>query len=189
MCEAFTLAKLKRPLTDIETAVTEAVTWGADKMFRPNSTAPVLLPDGQLHHLTWGIRRSFLPCVHLIKCSSLGDKSWKSAASRGRCVIPMTTFLEMKRDDGCGPVFELAAKDGGLIWVAGIWDVVQRKPRRFAIITREHSTEAGSHTHPVAMDEEGAWAYLSKKVDAASTGDFPFHRDELPGALCSRVGE
>ncbi|MBK1818233.1 SOS response-associated peptidase family protein [Luteolibacter yonseiensis] len=136
MQEAFTLAKSTRLLTDSETAATEAVAWGADEMFQPNSTALAMLPDGQFHHLIWGIRRWFLPCVHLIKCISLGDKSWKSTASRGRCVIPMTTFVEMNREDWWGGVFELVAKEGGLMWVAGIWDVVQRRPRHFAIITQ-----------------------------------------------------
>lgn len=183
MCDAYTLSKLQLPGSDFESTLTEAIHWTNDRMLRPDALAPVMMPDGNVHTLVWGFQRPFVPPMHVVKSTCLGEKHWKSAATRGRCLIPMITFFEIRNGSDCGSVYELHSHDGGLMLAAGVWDVASRKPRRFAVIVG--AQPAGAHTvsRPVILNESEARAYLAGKLDPGSVAEFSFKCVELPSAI------
>ena len=183
MCDAYTLSEFQHSCSDFESAFADAVHWKNDRMLRPDALAPVMMSDGSVRTLVCGFQRPFVPPMHVVKSTCLGEKYWKSAAMRGRCLIPMVTFFEVSNGGDCGSVHELHSRCGGLMLAAGVWDVANRKPRRFAVITGGEPSGAHAVHRPVILNETEARAYLSGELDAGSVGEFPFRCVELPSAI------
>jgi len=185
MCDAYILTKPRVIRSDFDSRIATSVTWQNDRMFRPEGLAPVLMPDGAVTSLTWGFRRPFFPCLHLANLDYLRGQPWKRAFKHGRCIVPMTSFLEVEENNGCGRTFEMSALDSGLLWAAGLWDVEHRRPRRFALIMVETPVVAEVFQRPAIMNEAEAIAYLSGATDAIPLGKLALKSEELPGALRS----
>jgi len=183
MCDAYTLAKPQHIQTDFEATAGAVISWKNDRLFRPGDLAPVLMPDGQVSSLVWGFKRPFFPCLHLAKLTSLNAQPWKLASKRGRCLVPMSTFLEVESKQGYGRTYELSSPEEVLLWAAGIWDVEHRKPRRFALVMVETPVVGFVNQRPAVLNEQEARAYLRGEPDTISLGEIPLKNVELPGAL------
>jgi putative SOS response-associated peptidase YedK len=94
------------------------------KLIRPTMPGPVVSNvDGLAGEIMrWGFHRPFANAVNNTRSDKLDSPMWREAFAERRCVIPLSCWYEYSGPTGRKQAHEFTARDGGLLWAAGIWE-------------------------------------------------------------------
>ena len=151
----------------------------------PTHEAPAIITkDGEttLTMLKWGLVPHWAPDVKIgykminARSETLAEKpSFKNAFKTRRAIIPLSGFIEWKRDGETKRPFCIQLKDNPIMSVAGIWETWKSAEgtelATFSIITTEANSfmEKIHDRMPVILDKEGETVWLDPKNDGSPT--------------------
>lgn len=145
--------------------------------FSPTQLAPIVrMTEGDLtiDLLRWGLIPSWAKDLKMAystinaRAETVAEKpAFRSAFKARRCLVPLSGFIEWKRDGETKRPFRIFLKDEPIMSVAGIWETW--KPERgdaihsFSIVTTEaNALMAKIHDRmPVILSKDGEDAWLS----------------------------
>jgi len=165
----------------------------------PTQPIPIIRMNAQAREFTlvrWGLVPSWMkeispskPMINARAETLLEKPSFKKAAARRRCLLPINGYYEWKRAKGEAPKpYFIQQKDGGLLALAGIWEHWQgadgSEIESAALITTA-ANEALSPIHhrmPVILDKVAQARWLNvTDVNAEEACEFlqPAHNNHL----------
>lgn len=158
-------------------------------LIRRGGQGVVVLGDGEddfrTERMRWGFHHPEHKLVNNARSDSLvrGRGMWREPVDEGRrCLVPMSAFYEWGEPvNGVKPAYEFTRADGGMMWVAGLYE---RRPEgaHYATITTEPTPEVAAYHDRLLAVVEGkvAMAYLRGEVT-----DFSPYRGELRILPCA----
>ncbi|MBK1855000.1 SOS response-associated peptidase family protein [Verrucomicrobiaceae bacterium 5K15] len=112
----------------------------AVKLVRRTDSAPVVLGGDEAQVMRWGFERKGLGVVNNTRSDNLDSPMWREAFAERRCLIPVLAFYEWSGAKGHKRTHRFTSPDGGLLWMAGIWEESQELGRCFSMLTTESNT-------------------------------------------------
>lgn len=176
MCTAYELGKRggSFPSRVKARAMEQLLGVRSPRLIRPTREAPVILPDGELHPMTWGFRRMFhgtngrklARTIVNSREDKLDSPMWRDAFERRRCLIPVSAFFEWGRIDGRPAPLRFESTDDQWLWIAGIWEEDAERGPCFSMITTEPSAlVAPVHDRmPAVLPDEWIDPFLSGEM-------------------------
>jgi putative SOS response-associated peptidase YedK len=165
------------------------------RLVRPTLEAPVMMPGGSLETMSWGFRRQFAakakgrpPLRRTIVNSredKIGGPVWREAFQERRCLIPATAFYEWIEQGGRNVPLRFRHPDGGLLWIAGIWEDHAEHGRCYSMITTE-PTAAIASVHdrmPAVLPESKVLPYLRGELQDFGPSPVPLAFQEAANFL------
>lgn len=135
------------------------------KLIRPTMPGPVISNVAGLagEIMRWGFHRPFANAVNNTRSDKLDSPMWREAFAERRCVIPVSCWYEFSGPPGRKQAHEFTARDGGLLWAAGIWEENASLGRCYSMImTDADSFVSAVHDRmPVLLREGETETYLS----------------------------
>jgi len=132
------------------------------KLIRPTLPGPVMhSAAGEI--MRWGFHRPFANSVNNTRSDKLDSPMWREAFAERRCVIPVSGWYEYSGPPGRKQAHEFTARDGGLLWTAGIWEENETLGRCYSMIMTD-SNAFVSKIHdrmPALLHEEQLEEYLA----------------------------
>lgn len=101
-------------------------------MIKPAQDAPVMMEDGSMRTMSWGLRRKFEgkkgrtveKAITTIREKDLHSPMWGKIFSRNRCLVPAVGFFEMVEGPADQSIpLRFHRPEDQLIWMAGIWEM------------------------------------------------------------------
>ena len=114
-------------------------------LIRRTDQAPVYLKGEGMATMRWGYERPKLGVVNNTRSENLDSLMWRESFTERRCLIPLTAFYEWSGSKGNKRTHRFTRPDGGLLWVAGIWEDSNDLGRCYSMLT----TEANSLVSPI----------------------------------------
>jgi putative SOS response-associated peptidase YedK len=179
MCTGYELnpRKLGKSLSKVDAReVDRLLSDTQTRIIRPTHSAPVIMPDGTLREMRWGIPtpvKSARPGAEpLMKnvVNSREDKlkgwPWLDAFQKRRCLIPASSFFEWIKIGGRNTPLRFARPDLEIIWIAGIWQENQDHGECYSMITTEpNGVVRPVHDRmPAVLTDEQILPYLAHEL-------------------------
>lgn len=115
------------------------------RLIRRTDHASVYLKNEGIATMRWGYERPKLGVVNNTRSENLDSPMWHESFVERRCLIPLSAFYEWTGSKGNKRTHRFTRPDGGLLWVAGIWEEVETLGRCYSMLT----TEANSLVAPI----------------------------------------
>lgn len=156
-----------------------------DRLILPYTKAPVLIHHENLPILT-AMKFSLVPswskepkvkfATHNARLETIDEKpTWKTVFVRKHCLVPMTDFIEpIYEGEYAGNMVSFFAKEGTIIFAAGVWDEWVNKEtgevvQSFAIITADPPpfvAAVGHERSPVFLEAKPGLQWLENEGGA-----------------------
>lgn len=159
----------------------------ANHDLRPTQSVNVITQEAhKLHEVlsTWGIKPSWSKKL-LINAQAetvAVKRTFKSAFSANRCVVPCTGWFEWK-DEGQSKKkkYFFTQTEGKPNYMAGILFATQSSPQLVTLTTTPNSTCAQYHHRmPVLLESQNVYDYLNDSPDSLSPLLLPISDDYVP---------
>jgi putative SOS response-associated peptidase YedK len=146
----------------------------------PTESVPIILEaDGkrECHLARWWLTPSWSsgPDTKYSMFNARAENLESSRAYKGpfhhkRCIIPASSFMEWKTEQGAKQPYEILRQDGQPIAMAGLWDICNEELVSCSIVTTKASPamEAIHNRMPVMLDAEGVKQWLDMTSDICS---------------------
>ncbi|GAA5117122.1 SOS response-associated peptidase family protein [Luteolibacter yonseiensis] len=178
MCTAYELGSKKRgssPGYLDARAVQRLLEISETRIIRPTHIAPVIMPDGSLREMRWGIptqvrsaRPGAKPLIKNVVNSrenKLKGWPWRDAFQKRRCLIPASAFYEWVELDGKKIPLRFVRPDLDTIWIAGIWEDGQHGECYSMITTDPNEVMEPVHDRmPAVLQESQIPPYLAGEL-------------------------
>lgn len=171
MCNSYSVTKamLKQGK---RAGLMDSLTDGPDvwKLIRPTMPGPVIVGQGQGSGdglageiMRWGFHRPFANAVNNTRSDKLDSPMWSEAFAARRCVIPVSCWYEFSGPPGRKQAHEFTARDGGLLWAAGIWEENETLGRCYSMLmTNADPFVSAIHDRmPVLLEDRQTEIYLA----------------------------
>lgn len=134
MCTGYELnpRQLGKSLTQVDVQdVSRLLSDAETRIIRPTQIAPVIMPDGSLREMRWGIPTPVKSAVQGVEplmknvVNSREDKlkgwPWREAFQNRRCIITAAAFYEWVEVAAQKVSLRFVRQHTDTIWIAGIW--------------------------------------------------------------------
>lgn len=147
MCSAYQIGQFtgKVPLALDADGLGSIEPTGDIRLIRRTDLAPVYLMEEGIVSMRWGYERPKLGVVNNTRSDNLESPMWRESFSDRRCLIPLVAFYEWSGSKGRKRTHRFTKPDGGLLWVAGIWEESAELGRCYSMLT----TRANSLVSPI----------------------------------------
>ncbi|GAA5119442.1 SOS response-associated peptidase family protein [Luteolibacter yonseiensis] len=148
MCTGYELnpRQLGKSLTQVDVRDVARLLSDAEiRIIRPTQIAPVIMPDGSLREMRWGIptpvKSAVLGAEPRMKnvVNSREDKlkgwPWDEAFQKRRCIIPAAAFYEWVEVAAKKVPLRFVRQHPDTIWIAGIWQHHAEHGECYSMIT------------------------------------------------------
>jgi len=189
VCGRFTQQRPTSELAEIFDAVDLADDEGGHFNVAPTDDAAVVVQRDDRRAIVrygWGLiphwvedaKRQAAKTINARAETVASAPSFRDALRRRRCLVPVDSFYEWKREDGVRQPYRIARADGRPLALAGLW-AGRRDPesgevrRTFTIVTtRANEQIAGLHDRMPVILAPSAWATW---LDVAGTDPGELH--------------
>lgn len=173
MCNSYSVTKamLKEGK---RTGLMRSLTDGPDvwKLIRPTMPGPVISNGDGLagEIMRWGFHRPFANAVNNTRSDKLDSPMWREAFAERRCVIPVSCWHEYSGPPGRKQAYEFTAREGGLLWAAGIWEENATLGRCYSMLMMDADpfVSAIHDRMPVLLEDGETEIYLAGASNAFS---------------------
>lgn len=154
-----------------------------DKLIVPYTRAPVMVANGDTIDITpmkfsmvpsWSKEPKVKFATHNARLESIDEKpTWRNVFGRRHCLVLLTDFIEpIYEGEHAGFMVAFAAKNGGMVYAAGVWDEWVNKEsgevmQSFAIITHDPPPFVAGIGHdrcPIFLDEDAGHEWLNPSL-------------------------
>lgn len=176
----------------------DSLTDGPDvwKLIRPTMPGPVIMGQGSGGKLVgeimrWGFHRPFANAVNNTRSDKLDSPMWREAFAERRCVIPVSCWYEFSGPQGRKQAHEFTARDGGLLWAAGIWEENATLGRCYSMLMMDaDSFVSAIHDRmPVLLEDGETEIYLAGGSNAFSSNTVELSVKAVASPLKRRPAE
>lgn len=155
MCTAYEIGKRGGSFPDWmrKDAVDHLLGMDEVRIIRPSKPpAPVIMPDGSLEIMTWGLMRPVQGKTKLLwkavvnsRADKLKGRAWSKTFRERRCLVPARSFFEWTGPPKAKVPLRFEDPSEELLWIAGIWEEDKERGLCFSMIT----TEPNAFVEPV----------------------------------------
>jgi putative SOS response-associated peptidase YedK len=183
MCNSYRITP-KKGAKGLAKRVSDAAGRLPGSLVRKSDPGIVVLADERVEVMRWGFQRSFNPSINNARSDKMESVIWAEAFRERRCVIPVSMFYEW----GAGPggrdkqAHEFMRRDGGYLWIAGIWEPEKTVGDCYTMVTTEAPPVMAPihHRMPAVLHPEEVAEYL----DAGDTWQFRPYGGEIEVQPC-----
>lgn len=142
----------------------------------PTQTMPVITAtenDKSVKIMKWGIKRKLGPEIEKDIFNTRSEKAlerfWGKTVKNHRCLVPANGFYEWRKAESGKIPFWIHAKDKGIIYFAGIYNLDAEGNEHYSIMTTSPNEEMESihNRMPVILNEEGQNNWLLTPAEEA----------------------
>jgi len=124
------------------------------------------MDDGLVHTMRWGFQRPWSNAIVNAREDKLGSV-WEEPFANRRCVIPASAYYEWSGQAGRKQTHCFSAADGGMLWIAGIWEEHAEHGNCYNMVTTTPNSFASAYHDrmPALLTVLQIPAYMAGEMD------------------------